>query len=531
MLELSTEFDIRERERTIELLEERQRVSDLELQKQRNLRIAIIVGFVLLGCIGILMFNRYRLKAQQALMRTSIERAQEVRDQLYTIDKLKDRFLERSSHELRSPLLGITGLAQSLIDGSAGELPAAAMDDLAMIQGSGRRLGALVEDILDLSRLQRGRPGFELEPLDVHVVADVSLTLAKPLIGDKPVELINDVGTDLPKALAAADRLQQVLTNLVSNAIRLTEAGEIRVSARVRNQELEILVSDSGEGFSAEVLATIFDPRNANLATVETGTSRGLGLAISKYLVELHGGKIWAESEQGSGSKFFFTLPICDETAVSALAQSTDPYAARAASASRNNDSASERQTILVVDDDEVVCRVMENHLTADGYRVEVAADGMEAVARLSRGGIDLVLMDVVMPRLSGFEVCRRIREEKTIEQLPIVLLSGRGDEDDRVAGFEEGANDYLVKPINKSELLARVRMHLALLTAHRIQAEEVKILRGLLPICSYCKSIRNEQGEWSALESYLYRHSEAKLTHGICPQCFETHYAEIPDA
>ncbi|MCP4963080.1 MAG: response regulator transcription factor, partial [Actinomycetia bacterium] len=140
---------------------------------------------------------------------------------------------------------------------------------------------------------------------------------------------------------------------------------------------------------------------------------------------------------------------------------------------------------------------------------------------------IDLVLLDVMMPRMSGYQVCRTIREQRSRDELPVIFLSAKNRDTDRVAGFEEGANDYLAKPIARSELLARVEAHLELLEVHRGQLEEDLVLRGLLPICCVCKKIRDDGGYWNQLEVYIHQHSEAEFSHGICPECLVERYPE----
>ncbi|MEM6796824.1 MAG: response regulator, partial [Acidobacteriota bacterium] len=176
--------------------------------------------------------------------------------------------------------------------------------------------------------------------------------------------------------------------------------------------------------------------------------------------------------------------------------------------------------TVLVIDDEPVIQQVLANHLRVAGYRPLIASSGLEGIRILEEEPVDLVLLDLMMPGLSGYETCRRIRERYSLEQLPILILSARGRPEDRSAGLEEGANDYLSKPIAKEELLSRLSTHLQLLDAHRRQSSEVQALRRLLPICASCKRIRDENGEWTHLENYLYEHMETTVSHGLCPSC-----------
>ncbi|MCP3915974.1 MAG: tetratricopeptide repeat protein [bacterium] len=530
---LNAEFDARERERTIALLEQRERANALELSRERDLRAGLIIVLALVVLVSVLVVNRARLKASQRLMADSVAREKQVSEQLREIDRLKDQFLGTTSHELKLPLFGITGLANSLLRQAGDRLPEDATVDLEMICRTGARLGAMVDDILDLSRLRRGYPGFELAPVDLRVLVDIVLTLSRPLVENRPVELVNAVSEGFPSTLAAGDRVQQILTNLVGNAVRFTPEGHVRVSAEVVEGRVVVHVEDDGLGIHADRLSKVFESFESQEPDGSQREGRGLGLAISKYLVEMHGGEIWVESEVGAGSRFSFSLQLAEDVEGSSpLPASRGPRKPLRGPEMPAEGAVAELPvedvpTILVVDDDEVVCRVLERDLSEAGYHIEFAMDGFEATARTSWSGIDLVLLDLVMPRMSGYEACRRIREQKTIEELPVLLLSGKGSEQDHVAGFGVGANDFLDKPIHREELLARVGTHLRLLDAHRSRAAEVKVLRGLLPICSFCKSIRDKRGSWYQIEEYILRNSEADFSHGICPLCLEKNYPD----
>ncbi|MEM6795051.1 MAG: response regulator, partial [Acidobacteriota bacterium] len=178
--------------------------------------------------------------------------------------------------------------------------------------------------------------------------------------------------------------------------------------------------------------------------------------------------------------------------------------------------------TVLAADDEPVVRQVLVNHLGSAGYRTLCASSGAEALSLIETEPVDLVLLDVMMPRLSGYEVCRRIRQRFGPEELPVIFLSAQSRVADRVAAFYEGGNDSLTKPISKTELLSRVEAHLTLLASHRRRASELKALQGLLSICEKCHRIRDDQGEWIQMEVYIDQRSEARFSHGYCPQCAE---------
>ncbi len=440
---------------------------------------------------GYLRSHRRKLRRE----RDAAERERAVSRRLREVDKLKDEFLANTSHELRTPLYGITGLAESLIDGVRGELPAPARADLSLLAHSGRRLTALVNDILDFSKLRHHGLALELRPLDLRALVDVVLTLSRPLVGSKPVELRNAVAADLPSMLADENRLLQILHNLVGNAIKFTEAGEVEVSAardgrRPAGSEpgrVRVSVRDTGIGIPQDQQERIFEAFAQADGTVERefgGT--GLGLAVTRQLIQLHGGSLEVDSAPGEGSTFCFDLevspepawavdgeprvariPAAEDTAVDAASPLGDGARAAAdiaAPTSPEGDSA----RLLVVDDEPIIRRMVANQLGAAGFRVQVAAGGPEALRLLEERTIDLVVLDVMMPQMSGFEVCRKLRERYRLEDLPVIFLTAKNQAEDLVVGLAAGANDYLPKPVSRSELVARVRTHVALLTVNR---------------------------------------------------------------
>ncbi len=527
---MEARYRVQEQDQEIELLRQEQAVQNLEAEQQRNVRSALFVGFGLICLVGLLLFNRFRLRAREKLMLATVDHERHVSKQLRELDQLKDEFLANTSHELRTPLMGITGLAQAMYEDPATGLSETVRSDLEMIHASGRRLGTLVEDILDYSKLQRGNSGFVLAPVEIRALTDVVLALARPLAEARELELVNAVDLDLPEIEADESRIQQILLNLIGNAIKCSECGVINVMARATAGEVVVQVADSGVGIEPDRLERIFESSQLQDNSEWSGSgSNGLGLPISKHLVELHGGRIWAESEPGSGSVFFFSLPLkrAADTAVAAEPALKAVVQQPAVSQTQEADLSTRGASILVVDDEEVIRRVLEKQLVSEGYRVRLVASGEEALAVIPGGGFDLVLLDVMMPRMSGFELCRKLRENYSLEELPILLLSGMGGDQGNVAGFKEGANDYIDKPISRDALVVRVQTHLKLLQVHRSKLEEVKILQGLLPICMHCKKIRDESDDWSQLESYIDQHSEAKFSHGVCPDCISEHYGD----
>lgn len=389
-------------------------------------------------------------------------------------DRLKDEFLANTSHELRTPLNGIIGLADSMLDGAAGSLTEAQAKNLDLIVGSGRRLTNLINDILDFSRLTHKDLQLQLMPVDVYGAADIVLNLNAPLIGGKALTLVNRIPVDFPLAEADENRLQQILHNLVGNAIKFTHTGEIVISAQQIGDMLSISVLDTGIGIALEKQERIFEAfeqADGSVARVYGGT--GLGLSVTRRLVELHGGTLKVESEVGKGSTFIFTLPIAKTQARTEPVKSIGSERLSSVIDTRevvsdvdNQMSAAktEKFNILIVDDELVNLQVLQNHLALSEYRVYQAESGAEALKLIDDGLIpDLIILDVMMPRMSGYQFCQTVREKLAPTEVPIIMLTARNQASDLVEGLNAGANDYMVKPFSKQELLARIRTHLSL--------------------------------------------------------------------
>jgi DNA-binding response OmpR family regulator len=186
-----------------------------------------------------------------------------------------------------------------------------------------------------------------------------------------------------------------------------------------------------------------------------------------------------------------------------------------------------EKGMILIVDDSQVSIQVLSHQLQNAGYSISVAMDGKKALDVVEKDLPDLVLLDIMMPDMDGYEICRRIRDNEGTRMIPVIFLTARSSKEDIVQGFEAGAVDYVTKPFNTAELLARVRTHVELKRAR----DEIKTLRGILPICAGCKAIRDEKGDWVPLEEYLIHHSAAELSHSLCPVCIRKYYPQYADS
>jgi two-component system, sensor histidine kinase ChiS len=407
-------------------------------------------------------------------LKESFQRLEHQNEELQRLDKLKDEFLANTSHELRTPLNGIIGLAESLINGVAGPISETGKANLVMIASSGRRLANLVNDILDFSKLRYQNIELQIKPISLREIVEIVLTLSRPLVlGKKNLNLVNQIPPNFPLIAADENRLQQIFLNLIGNAIKFTTEGKITVSSNVMNDSVEITVSDTGIGISEEKFDRIFESfEQADGSTAREYGGTGLGLAVTKQLVELHGGIISISSQIGVGSQFTFTLPIFQGHSSEIVSALSSPKIHESSSiktetitnfmeiSPKNNGF-----KIMIVDDEPINLKVLVNHLSLENYAITQATNGIEALEIMEKGfRPDLILLDVMMPKMTGYEVTKKIRQMWQASELPVLLLTAKNRVSDLVAGFDAGANDYLTKPVEKDELLARIRTHLNLL-------------------------------------------------------------------
>ncbi len=407
--------------------------------------------------------NLMRAEKEEAIVES--QRSQMLAmESLKRTDQLKDEFLTNTSHELRTPLHGIIGIAETLRDGAAGEVSGQIQAHLSMIIASGKRLSNLINDILDLSKLRNNELKLTLANVQLKDLIDVVLAICGPLIKDKSITLRNLVTADFPTVYMDENRVQQILFNLVGNAIKYTSEGDVTVSAALQAGKVEITVEDTGKGVPEDELSSIFDlfhQVNAGVEREVTGT--GIGLNITKRLIELHDGEIKVESELGKGSRFSFTLPMTEKIGITtaetaASVQVIMPeYHARGTIATAIQGIEKKHVKILIADDEPINLQVLTNQLALEGFEVVSVADGQSVVDYIHHETVDLLILDIMMPNMSGYEVCRRLREQYSLTELPILMLTARNQVQDMVAAFEVGANDYLTKPCDRKELLSRV--------------------------------------------------------------------------
>ena len=369
------------------------------------------------------------------------------------VDRMKSEFISMVSHELRTPMTSIKGYIDLLHSGMVGPISDAQKNFLQIVKSNADRLTMLVNDLLDISRIETGRLKLSLRPTDLHVIIGNVITDLTPKAGGRGQTLESLVKEPLPAVYADPDRVTQILTNLVDNAIKYTPTGgRIAVDAEVVSQFVHVHVIDNGIGISEEDQEKLFTRFfRADNPLVQASSGTGLGLTIVKAIVELHGGEIWFKSALGEGSTFSFSLPLAEER-----------DAAREEREFRTISYRARDRHILVVDSEVKDAELIAHQLRAKGgYRVHVVGCGRDAIEYLTNGQshIDLVTLNLRLPDMDGLEVVQKIREQPALADLPIVLLSmveQRGD------GQHPGVQAYLSKPIESGQLLTTVERLLA---------------------------------------------------------------------
>ncbi|HEY89814.1 MAG TPA: GAF domain-containing protein [Thermoflexia bacterium] len=357
-------------------------------------------------------------------------------------ERAKTEFVSTVSHELRTPMTAVKGYVDLLLMGATGDLTAQQKHFLKVIKGNADRLSSLVNDLLDISRLESGRIVLELAPLEMaSLIEQVALTIT-PRANTKNIRVQTIVPAGLPKVCGDSDRINQILTNLVGNAYKYTPPGGIiSIQAYVKDELFYLGVRDTGIGITREYQKKVFerffrvdDP----LVQEEAGT--GLGLSITVSLIHLHGGDIFLESEPGEGSLFTFTLPLAEGESREPVGEPPTGFVTV------------DRPVVLVVEDDAEIAELLRLTLESEGHQVLLADSGEEALRIAREQHPDLISLDIRLPGLNGLEVLELLKRVPETAAIPVVIVSVINES--KKQGLELGAVDYLTKPVDTGELL-----------------------------------------------------------------------------
>ncbi len=418
------------------------------------------------------------LEEERALLAQRVaERTADLRQanaQLTRAVRAKDEFLATMSHELRTPLNAILGKTETLQEGLFGSLNDKQTDALGTVEQSGRHLLSLINDILDVAKIESGKLTLYPGPVSVPTTCKASLRMVKQMAHDKQIKLFSTLDSDVTTSPIYLDgrRLRQILINLLNNAIKFTPPGGqvgLKVVGDIAAAVIHFTVWDTGIGISEEDMGRLFQPfvqLDSSLSRPYTGT--GLGLTLVARLAEMHGGGVTVESTVGQGSRFTVSLPWEKTPRQASPAVPAPPkpsaQAARKKDASppaRPSAAAQDQPLILLVEDNETSIDTVSEYLMAVGYRVAVARDGVAALECAHATPPELILMDIQMPGMDGLEATRRIRADDDLQDVPIIALTALTMPGDRERCIEAGADVYLGKPVRLKQLVNLIETHM----------------------------------------------------------------------
>ena len=357
-------------------------------------------------------------------------------EELQRVDELKSQFLANMSHELRTPLNSIIGFSRVILKGIDGPITDLQREDLTAIYNAGQHLLGLINDILDLSKIEAGKMELAFEDVDIGDLVNSVMSTAVGLVKDKPVKLLKEIEPDLPIIQADPIRVRQVLLNLISNAAKFTEQGHIKVTARRHIgthglEEILISVEDTGPGISPEdqkKLFKRFSQVDASLTRKTGGT--GLGLSISRNLVEMHGGRIWVESEVGKGTTFYFTLPIIRAETKNVPA-------------------------VVAIEDNFKAISLYQQHLTPRGYRVVAVEDPGMAIARVQEMKPIISILNLLMPNNEGWKLLVGLKTKPETSEIPLVATA---TDEEIEKGILLGLIEYIPQPAPESTIMSALK-------------------------------------------------------------------------
>jgi putative nucleotidyltransferase with HDIG domain len=471
-----------------------------------------LTAIVILGFFGSYIMDGIRrrdLRSRLQLEETTAK-LQESNTKLKTLDELKTQFFANVNHELRTPLTLMLAPLGPMIEGQMGRLSVKQKDTVLTIRHNGLKLLKLINNLLDLTKLEEGKMRLKPKSLDFVYFINALLASVKPLTDRKSIKLYFQHPSQALTVTVDPDQFEKVVLNLLSNAIKFTpENGRITVYLDEQPESIVLTVEDTGIGIPADMLESIFDrfsQVDGSLSRAHEGT--GIGLSLVRELVLLHGGKIAVQSELGKGSRFNVEIRkgdshFDDDVIDRRMADQPVAFKKRSSDVDQPRvqdivtdfrklqlmdleriemdiaDDGGERHhdyNLVVIDDNPEVLKLMKL-LLSDEFDLHLAASGEDGLALIRDRMPDLVLSDVMMPGMDGQQLCRRIKEDESLKHIPVILVTARSGADMLSEGIEAGADDYVAKPFDSVELKARIR---SLLRMRRAESELALVNRNL---------------------------------------------------
>jgi signal transduction histidine kinase/CheY-like chemotaxis protein len=398
-----------------------------------------------------------KVEERTAELARATTEAQEARTTAEDANRAKSAFLANMSHELRTPLNAIIGYSEMLQEDARDLGEETFVADLQKIHSAGKHLLGLINDVLDISKIEAGKMDLFLETIDVPVMVQDVVSTIKPLVQKNSNELVVECEENVGPMRADATKVRQALFNLLSNACKFTDKGTITLQVvRERTNgagQFVFRVRDTGIGMTADQVSKLFKAfTQADASTTRKYGGSGLGLAITRHFCQMMGGDVTVESEIGKGSSFIIKLP-----AVVVTSKPEKHDTATIAKQARVTEAPPGATTILVIDDDPTVHDLMRRFLTKEGYRVAIAPGGKEGIEMAKELKPDLITLDVMMAEMDGWAVLTALKADPAVAEIPVIVLTMF---DDKEMGFALGATDYMTKPINRDRLVSVLRKH-----------------------------------------------------------------------
>ena len=450
------------------------------------------------GVIGFIVFFNIMLAVRFS---NAYDKTETLSRQLLVSNQLKDEFLMNTSHEIKTPLHGIMNMTSFLLEDGEDNLYPVQKQNLWLIKDTSTKLSMLIQDLIDVSLLKHGELRLQQTVVDLRVASQIVFDVLQFELAGKSVRLDNQVEPDV-WVLADDSRLRQVMYNLVHNAIKHTEEGLIQIKAYVEGNTVTVAVEDTGTGISPDMHTAIFEYfEQVDKPLPQDGyTGMGVGLYISRKLIERMGGEIRVDwSEIGRGTRMIFTLPKIER--IPGYLEVAATVAGQHAHFEQTSLDIVDQSgyTILIVDDEASNIHILLNILRRHHYNVITAFSANEAIDKMEQyPNVDLVILDVMMPGISGIELCRTLRVRYSILDLPILFATVKDAPTDIALGFRAGANDYITKPFDGETLMARIQTLIAMKTSiqeairneyafHQAQIKPHFLYNALSSVISFC--------------------------------------------
>jgi len=395
------------------------------------------------------------LEEAQAKLQQNYDVLKVMNEELLRANEVKNKFLSIMSHELRTPLTVINGYLSLVLDKDYGRPSRELRDILTVVKEQGHNQLGLIEDLLDLTRIESGEYKLQKESMSVADLISKAVENFRPKYEEKEIDIKIEVDDDIPPVYWDFQKSLQVLQNLIDNSLKFTsQGGKICVSAYSKSAFIELRVKDDGIGIPKNQLDHVFNRfYQVDSSSTRRFSGSGLGLSIVREIILAHNGKIFVESDEGEGTCFLILMPVGEPD----RARKTDQEVPAALGDQPRVGPRGNGEKILVVDDDEAFLKMMKMILPREGYQVHSTADSTRVLAYAKKQGADLVMLDLMMPDVDGYEVCRRLRADATLKDIPVLVVSAAGGKDVTRRVFDAGADDHVTKPFDQVSLLNHI--------------------------------------------------------------------------